>query len=348
MTDFGSRFDSVEIAAPMVRASTLPFREECLRYGADLVFTEEVVDRKILDSITESFTDGTVLFKTEKSDTRAVHFHPAQKNMTTLQLGTADSVLATKAAVKVVDYVSEVNINMGCPKSFSLQGGMGAALLSSPDRATSIVRALRSELPPEIPVTCKIRFLGENDEKMVSRTSEFMSGLVNAGADAITVHMRTVPMRPREPAIWSRFSDLIKALPSDHARVPIIANGDFFTRQDIFRFRQKVNEELDGSNRTWSNSVMIARGALYNPSIFSHQGSLPIEQVVDEFVTCCEKYNEPPVAVKWTVAQMMDQTKQFHGEPIKNFRERIQTAKTIEDIRASISPDWAIKKCRLD
>ena len=348
MTDFGFRFNSVEIAAPMVRASTLPFREECLRYGADLAFTEEVVDRKILDCITESFTDGTVLFKTEKSDTRAVHFNPSRKNQTTIQLGTADDIFAIKAAVKVVEYVSEVNINMGCPKSFSIQGGMGAALLSSPERATSIVRALRNELPRDIAVTCKIRFLGENDHKMIERTAEFMSGLVDAGADAITVHMRTVPMRPREPAIWTSFSDLIKALPSDHAKIPIIANGDFFTRQDIYRFRQQVDEELEGSGRGWSNSVMIARGALYNPSIFSRQGSLPIEHVVDEFVSCCERYNEPPVAVKWTVAQMMDQTKQFHGQPIKEFRERIQTAKTMQDIRASILPDIEIKKCRLE
>jgi len=346
----------------MVRASTLPFREECIRYGADIAFTEEVIDRKILDSVEERLNDGTVLFKTEKSDTRAVHFNPAGKNETTIQLGTADDILAAKAALKTIDYVSEVNINMGCPKSFSIQGGMGAALLSSPDRATAIVRSLRNDVPVDIPVTCKIRFIGDNDDKMVERTSEFISGLINAGADAVTVHMRTVPMRPREPAIWTSFADLIKALPSDHAKVPIIANGDFFTRSAISLFRQQVDNELEGSGRTWSNSVMIARGALYNPSIFSKGGSLPIEQVMNDFVSCCEKYNEPPVAVKWTVAQTMDQSKQFctyrriktgmkkirHGEPIKFFRERIQTAKTMQDIRDGISPDIAIKKCRFD
>lgn len=29
--------------------------------------------------------------------------------------------------------VAAVDINMGCPKSFSISGGMGAALLSKPD-----------------------------------------------------------------------------------------------------------------------------------------------------------------------------------------------------------------------
>jgi tRNA-dihydrouridine synthase 2 len=345
MTDFWGRYNCVEIAAPMVRASTLPFREECQKYGANIVFTEEVIDKKILDCTKELLADGTVLFKTEKSDTRAVHFNPGHKDCTTFQLGTADEILAVKAATQVVEFVSEVNVNMGCPKSFSIQGGMGAALLSSPERATSIVRGLRDTLPPEIPVTCKIRFIGEDDSNMVRRTSEFASGLINAGADAITVHMRTVPMRPREPAIWASFTDLILSLP----KVPIIANGDFFTRSDITKFKEQIGQELEGSGRSWSESLMIARGALYNPSIFASSGPLPIENVVEDFVACCEKYNEPPVAVKWIVAQMMDQSKMFHGEPIKLFRERIQAAKTMQDIRMGIAAPQTveIKKCRL-
>ena len=32
------------------------------------------------------------------------------------------------------EYVAGVDINMGCPKTFSLKGGMGAALLSQPEK----------------------------------------------------------------------------------------------------------------------------------------------------------------------------------------------------------------------
>lgn len=35
--------------------------------------------------------------------------------------------------------VAAVDVNMGCPKRFSLQGGMGAALLKRPDVAADIV-----------------------------------------------------------------------------------------------------------------------------------------------------------------------------------------------------------------
>ena len=39
------------ILAPMVRVSTLPVRLLALEYGADIVFTEELVDWKLLSSV---------------------------------------------------------------------------------------------------------------------------------------------------------------------------------------------------------------------------------------------------------------------------------------------------------
>lgn len=39
------------IVAPMVRVCTLPFRLLAIDYGADLVYTEETIDFKMLRSI---------------------------------------------------------------------------------------------------------------------------------------------------------------------------------------------------------------------------------------------------------------------------------------------------------
>jgi tRNA-dihydrouridine synthase 2 len=36
------------ILAPMVRVGTLPMRLLALRYGADIVYTPEIVDRKLM------------------------------------------------------------------------------------------------------------------------------------------------------------------------------------------------------------------------------------------------------------------------------------------------------------
>lgn len=44
-------FDNKVILAPMVRVGTLPMRLLALDYGADIVYTEELIDWKFLKSV---------------------------------------------------------------------------------------------------------------------------------------------------------------------------------------------------------------------------------------------------------------------------------------------------------
>lgn len=48
------------ILAPMVRVGTLPMRLLALKYGADIVYTEELIDWKFLKSIRR--INGTTFF----------------------------------------------------------------------------------------------------------------------------------------------------------------------------------------------------------------------------------------------------------------------------------------------
>lgn len=57
--------------------------------------------------------------------------------------------------MQVQNDVAGLDINMGCPKEFSIKGGMGAALLAQPEKAKRILSTLCEGL--NIPVTCKIR-----------------------------------------------------------------------------------------------------------------------------------------------------------------------------------------------
>ena len=65
--------------APMVRMNTQPFRELCLQNNADFVFTEEIIDRKLIwcqrvvneelgtiDFV--STRDHTLVFRTKASE----------------------------------------------------------------------------------------------------------------------------------------------------------------------------------------------------------------------------------------------------------------------------------------
>lgn len=107
--------------------------------------------------------------------------------------------------------VAGIDINMGCPKDFSLKGGMGAALLSSPDRACAILSAVVSGV--SIPVTCKIRVLPD-----INDTVKFCKKLAATGIAAIGVHGRTVKERPRHP----NKNHFIKAI-SEALDIPVIA-----------------------------------------------------------------------------------------------------------------------------
>ena len=53
---------------------------------------------------------------------------------------------------------------MGCPKKFSVSGGMGSQLLKDVERASDIIKTLKKNL--QIPVSCKIRLL-EDTRKTV-------------------------------------------------------------------------------------------------------------------------------------------------------------------------------------
>lgn len=75
-------FENKLIFGPMVRVGTLPMRLMALRYGADLVYTEEIIDFKLIKSRrlvndilgTIDFVDnfGVVVFRTCNLETDKV------------------------------------------------------------------------------------------------------------------------------------------------------------------------------------------------------------------------------------------------------------------------------------
>ena len=60
--------------------------------------------------------------------------------------------------------IDAIDVNMGCPKGFSLKGGMGAALLTQPEKIRAILTALVNAV--DISVTCKIRILPKLEDTL--------------------------------------------------------------------------------------------------------------------------------------------------------------------------------------
>ncbi|KAL5988383.1 hypothetical protein ACLOJK_036147 [Asimina triloba] len=195
---------------------------------------------------------GNVVFRTCDEEKERVVF----------QMGTSNAVRALTAAQLICQDVAAVDINMGCPKSFSLSGGMGAALLSNPELIHDILTTLRRNL--DTPVTCKIRLLKSSRD-----TVELARRIETTGVSALAVHGRRVADRPRDPAKWNEIADVVAAL-----SIPVIANGNVFEYEDFQRLKEA----------TGASSVMVARGALWNASIFSPKGKLDWEDVKREYL----------------------------------------------------------------
>lgn len=238
-------YENKLILAPMVRIGTLPMRLLALDYGADIVYTEELIDWKLLRSfrrengkkmlvllrtmfigiylswkIKQAFsidfsldvlgtvdyidkTDGTVTFRTCLRE----------RDKVVLQIGTCDATRALEVAKMVEQDVAGIDLNMGCPKLFSLVGKMGAALLKEPEIAMNILKTLVDNL--SIPVTCKIRVLPDLD-----KTLELCELLQSTGISAIAVHGRTINERPQHV----NRNEVLRKI-SERLSIPVIANG---------------------------------------------------------------------------------------------------------------------------
>lgn len=163
--------------------------------------------------------------------------HPVEKPYLVYQIGSADPELAVRAAKTVLQDVSGIDLNCGCPKPFSTHAGMGAALLTNPDLLCSILTALRRELPPHITVTAKIRLLPTQED-----TLKLVERIVNTGVSALTVHCRTRNMRPREKALIERLREIVDFVESMGKGIAVISNGDCQSLADAKRVREVTGE----------------------------------------------------------------------------------------------------------
>ncbi|KAJ2556652.1 tRNA-dihydrouridine synthase 2 [Coemansia sp. RSA 1933] len=285
--EWQDRYRNGFFLAPMVRVGTLPMRLLSLQYGADLVWSPEIVDLSIV-GCERKVSDKTGVISYIKDGKDIFTTHPSEKDKVVFQLGSAQPETALAAAKTVEQDVSGFDLNCGCPKRFSIQGSMGAALLSDPDRLCSILENLVQNV--NVPVTCKIRVFDDEE-----KTLALVRRIAKTGISALTVHCRTKDMRPREKALWHRLRRIVDEVPE----LPVVLNGDIFEYKDVQRAK-----ELTGAT-----SVMTARGAAANPSIFRAEGMLDTMDVVVEYTKVSVRTGNAYFNTKYTILQMYPNTK---------------------------------------
>lgn len=203
-----------------------------------------------------------------------------------LQMGTACAERALSAAKMVENDVAGIDINMGCPKEFSVKGGMGVALFYNLENAKKILSTLVKNC--KIPITCKIRIKPDKEETVAAAKE-----LESTGISAIGVHGRTRDERPRHPCR----TDYIKAV-AEALTIPVIANGgskEITNYQELIAFRKT----------TGASSVMIARSAQWNCSVFRKEGPLPIDDVIKEYLKLAIQYDNPVGNTKFNLQNIL-------------------------------------------
>ncbi len=239
MSRFPIAIDPPVLLAPMAAVTDLPFRTVCEEFGVGLTITEFLSAHAL--SVGDPKTTGKL---TASLNGRAFGVQI---------FGREEDAMKRAAEMAVSIGASLVDINMGCPAKRVVAGECGSALMREPAIAQRLVRAVVSAVPAHIPVSVKHR-AGWNPENR--NAPEFACAMVDAGAKMITVHGRTRSQGFSGSSDPEIIAAVRAAVP---AEIPVIGNGDVVSVEGYLELRRQ----------TGCDAVMIGRGAMGNPWLFS-------------------------------------------------------------------------------
>ena len=231
--------------APMAGFTDRAMRLVCYRHGCEY-------------SVTEMVSAKAVCFKDKK--THALAKIMADEGPCAVQIFGSEPEIMARAAEALslgeeggVPPVA-IDINMGCPVPKVFSNGEGSALMKNPDLIYKIVKAVCSSV--DIPTTVKMRAgIDKNSRNAV----ECAIAAEEGGASLVAVHGRT------RVEMYSGKADMeiIKNV-KQSLHIPVIANGDITSGADALRVLCE----------TGADGIMVGRGAIGNPFLFSEIISL--------------------------------------------------------------------------
>ncbi len=228
--------------------SDWPMRVIARRLGAAYTLCELMLDQFIL-----SVRKGRKVKRFLKTSAEE---HPCGAQM----MGSEPQEFSAAATKLVAAGFDAIDINFGCPVKKVLGRCRGGYLLSTPAVALEIVARTRDAVPPQIPVTVKMRRGMDDGQESRERFFEIFDGAFARGATAITVHGRTVRQRYEGPSSW----EFLREVKQHAGPRTVLGSGDLFSAQACFEMIA----------RTGVDGVMVARGAIGNPWIFAQARAL--------------------------------------------------------------------------
>jgi len=304
--------------APMQDITDLPFWRLLARYGgADLYFTE--------------FFRVTPHYRPERTILRSILENPTGRPVIAQIIGNDAEAMVRTARALERHPVAGVDLNLGCPAPVVYRKGAGGGLLRDPARVDALLAALRSGISGAFTVKTRLGFEcpGEFDE--------LLDVFSRHRIDLLTVHGRTVAEKYGPHVHLDRIAQAVERLP-----FPVLANGN-------------VSSAGDASlvlGRTGARGLMIGRGAVRNPWIFSQirdhlagrPPQLPSGRDVLAFVGALYESACSPDVPEKSQVQKMKKYMNFLGEGIED------AGSFLHDIRRATKRTefFAICKARFD
>jgi tRNA-dihydrouridine synthase B len=220
--------------APMAGIGNMALRMLMREHGAGLVFTEMICAEGVARNSPKTM--------------RMMALSPKEHPVAIQLFGHNPESLA-KAGQIASQEADIIDLNFGCPAKTVVNSGSGSMLMRQPELIKEITgNVVKSS---SCPVTAKIR---SGWDKNCINAIEIAKIIEDCGASAITVHPRTRSQGFSGLSDWN----IIKSV-KDAVKIPVIGNGDIKSPEDA-----KAMFEI-----TDCDAVMIGRGALGNPWIFS-------------------------------------------------------------------------------
>lgn len=229
------QFKNNILLAPMAGVTDVAFRAICIDFGADAGVTE-MISAKALSYDNKKTAD--LLITAPNEDIKIVQI-----------FGSEPDIMAQMCSSPYLEKFDIIDINMGCPAPKIVNNGEGSFLMTNIPLAEEIIRKCVEATSK--PITVKFRSGFDNNS---INAVEFAQMCERAGASAITIHGRT-----RSQMYAGNVDlDIIKKV-KESVNIPVIASGDVVDRLSYEKTLKYT--KCDG--------VMIGRGALGNPAIFS-------------------------------------------------------------------------------